>query len=233
MEKPIEYEQTDARWKNIMYSSHNDKTQTIGASGCGPTCAAMVIATLRDAKITPKDTCAWSIKKGFRSYNSGTAWAYFAAQMKEYGIEIEQTGDVNKALSALKNGLMVITSASKGIWTSSGHFILAYGLSDDGQTVYINDPNSEQSYRELAKVSYYKQQTSQFWIIKEAWQMKEEDIRRIVREELQGSGNTPSAWAKGDWEEAKKEGVTDGTKPQGYTTREQVITMIKRVLKSK
>ena len=37
-----------------------------------------------------------------------------------------------------------------------------------------------------------------------------------------------SAWAKSDWEEAKAKKITDGTAPQGFATRQEVITMIYR-----
>lgn len=40
--------------------------------------------------------------------------------------------------------------------------------------------------------------------------------------------NVPSSWAKEAWEWAKKEGITDGTNPQGNVTREQVVTMLHR-----
>jgi len=40
--------------------------------------------------------------------------------------------------------------------------------------------------------------------------------------------NTPSSWAKEAWEWAIKEGITDGTNPQGAITREQVVTMLHR-----
>ncbi|HSH25252.1 MAG TPA: N-acetylmuramoyl-L-alanine amidase [Massilibacterium sp.] len=40
--------------------------------------------------------------------------------------------------------------------------------------------------------------------------------------------NKPSNWAKEAWEWGKKNGITDGTNPQGMATREEVITMIKR-----
>ena len=32
----------------------------VGSAGCGPSCAAMVIATLKDKSVTPETTCAWS-----------------------------------------------------------------------------------------------------------------------------------------------------------------------------
>ena len=38
--------------------------------------------------------------------------------------------------------------------------------------------------------------------------------------------NQPSSWAKEAWEWAKKEGITDGTRPKDTATREEVITML-------
>ena len=42
--------------------------------------------------------------------------------------------------------------------------------------------------------------------------------------------NAPSPWAKEAWEWAKKEGITDGTRPKDPATREEVIVMIKNAL---
>ena len=38
----------------------------------------------------------------------------------------------------------------------------------------------------------------------------------------------PSAWAKEAWEWAKKEGITDGTRPKDTMTREEMVTMLYR-----
>jgi len=40
--------------------------------------------------------------------------------------------------------------------------------------------------------------------------------------------NTPSSWAKDAWEWAKKEGITDGTRPKDTMTREEMVTMLHR-----
>ena len=42
---------------------------------------------------------------------------------------------------------------------------------------------------------------------------------------------TVSDWAKEDWEKAKAEGLTDGTMPQAFATREQVVSMLNRINK--
>ena len=40
--------------------------------------------------------------------------------------------------------------------------------------------------------------------------------------------NTPSSWAKEAWEWAKKEGITDGTRPKDTMTREEMVTILYR-----
>jgi hypothetical protein len=169
LEKPIEYEQTDIRWKNIMYSSIGNRSQTIGTSGCGPTCAAMVISTLRDDNIQPPSACSWAVANGFRTANDGTAWGFFVPYFKRYNIKCRQSAKSSDALAALKKGYMVIAAAGKGIWTSGGHFILAWGLDAAGNRVYVHDPNSEAPLRELANVTNFKNECTQFWIIEESW----------------------------------------------------------------
>lgn len=52
---PISYLQTDTKWANKDYSAKGETT-TIGKSGCGPTAAAMVIASLADSTVTPAVT---------------------------------------------------------------------------------------------------------------------------------------------------------------------------------
>lgn len=44
----------------------------------------------------------------------------------------------------------------------------------------------------------------------------------------QQAAKTVSDWATNDWEKAIESGITDGTSPQSYATREQVISMIMR-----
>ncbi|MHC1723970.1 MAG: M23 family metallopeptidase [Aminipila sp.] len=64
--------------------------------------------------------------------------------------------------------------------------------------------------------------------IQEVEDLTETEVRKIVKEMLSGSGDTPSSWAKEAWEEATEKGITDGTKPQGSVTREQVVVMLNR-----
>ena len=179
MNAPIEYEQTDSRWRNIMYSPINNYADNIGNSGCGPTCAAMVVATLRDRSVTPDKAARWALDKGWVSPYDGTYWGFFKAYLGAYGIACEQVSkeQPEKAIAALRKDRMVITSMGKGHWTSIGHFILAYGLTPDGTKVKIHDPNSEASYRELGELSNFKAEAAQYWIIPEVWKVNINQIQ--------------------------------------------------------
>nr|WP_315021877.1 C39 family peptidase [uncultured Aminipila sp.] len=175
--KPISYLQTNPKWSGIDYSTKGEKT-TIGASGCGPSCMAMVIATLKNKAVTPKDTCAWALSHGFKAPNQGTYYSYFAPQGKAYDISIAQLNGSNlygktsqwasdyhtKALAEIKKGNMVICCMGKGNWTRSGHFILWYGLDKSGK-VLINDPNSTKIERTCAKLSLLQSQVKYYFIV--------------------------------------------------------------------
>jgi len=65
--------------------------------------------------------------------------------------------------------------------------------------------------------------------------MTPEQVREIVREELRaalsGNGTEPSGWAREEMAEAIAAGITDGTRPLGRATREEVAVMNLRTLK--
>lgn len=58
------YSQLDSRWKNNLYTVIGDNTQTIGRSGCGPTCAAMIVSSIKGS-IKPDKMADLFIKVGF------------------------------------------------------------------------------------------------------------------------------------------------------------------------
>lgn len=59
------------------------------------------------------------------------------------------------------------------------------------------------------------------------------DFKKHVQKELNKMGNTPSKWAKDAWAWAKKEGIMDGTDPQGAVTREQLAVILYRQAQKK
>lgn len=173
MKQPVSYKQTDSRWGSLPYSNRDERA-TIYGSGCGPTCTAMIIATLADSNVTPIDTCAWSVAHGYKATGMGTYNTYFVPQLAAYGIHSEylsaycyhNTGHAShaKVKTALQAGNWVIANVGPGIWTSGGHFILVYGI-DSADNVYINDPASSRDVRAKNTWANLSYQTKYYWIV--------------------------------------------------------------------
>ena len=139
--KSIFYDQTNPSWGSIMYSNHNDKEQTIGTSGCGPTSMAIIVATLKGNGVTPDTIAQYCIDNNFRTYNNGTANSFAASVASEYGLSHTGISDL-KIINKLNGNSMVIVSVN-GILTSTGHFVVISGVQvvDGVQYYCVYDPN--------------------------------------------------------------------------------------------
>lgn len=183
---PVQYFQGDPRWSNFSYSAPGENTN-IGRAGCGPTCAAMVIASLADKSITPAETAAWSLEHGCKALKQGTYYSYFVPQLAAYGIRAKQINGANiykrsdavamsahKAINkALQRGNWVIACMGKGNWTTSGHFILAWKT--DGTHVWIHDPASTKAGRIYNTLDFWENQIKFAWEIEVPQQAEKDD----------------------------------------------------------
>ena len=171
--KPIHYLQTDARWKAEPYRVPGE-TSTIGSAGCGPTSAAMLIASLKDVNVTPKTCADWSIKNKYKALRQGTYYTYFVPQFKVYGIECRRLNTANVygksndqvhelAKQELIKGNVLIACMGKGNWTSSGHFIVPYAY--ENGNVLINDPASTKSTRAKNTWKLFTSQVKFYWVV--------------------------------------------------------------------
>lgn len=246
--KPVWYLQTDSKWSKLPYANKNESA-TIGGSGCGPTCIAMVIATWVDSSVTPVTTCNWSQQHGYKATGNGTYHSYFVPQAAAYGLECKKlnetsiqymyASDANKyhdlAHDYVDDGYIVISLQGPGLWTSGGHFILWY--SNDGDDVLINDPASTKAARNRNTFSKLKEACRYYWAIKppeevisltnsEVLAAIDSAVESKINSILSGTGNVPSDWAKQYWYSACLAGLLDGTRPLGYVTREQIATIL-------
>ena len=163
-EQPIHYLQTDSKWENVIYSSSNNRTQTIGATGCGPTSLAMVLNKYIDKDITPVEAASFSVKNNHRTRNQGTSWTLFSDAAEKYDIEFYQTASSVEAKEWMKNNPngLIICSMKKGNWTNGGHFILLWKI-DEEDNVYINDPNSIEKNRLFNNFKNLSSQCKQYF----------------------------------------------------------------------
>lgn len=174
MIKPIDYKQYDTKWGSLSYAVDGE-VSTIKSAGCGPTCLAMVLASIVSPYIDPVTCASWARMKGYKVYRSGTSYNYPVVQAAQYGVIVKRLNVSNvygettnivheQALSELHKGNWIIACMGKGLWTSSGHFVVAYGC-DPGEYVYINDPASASKSRAYNKWSLFKSQVKYYWIV--------------------------------------------------------------------
>ena len=159
--QPVNNKQGDSKWGKTVYTSCGNNSQTIANSGCGPTAMSDIMASWIDHSITPVELCAYAVKHGFRTTNSGTAWAFFQSIADAYGFKgFVQTKSMATARAALKAGALVVASMGPGYWTSGGHFICLWKTDDT--YMYACDPAS--STRTKQKLGPFEEQRKQFFI---------------------------------------------------------------------
>lgn len=131
------YSQIDSRWKNKIYSSIGNASQTMGSSACGPTCAAMVVSSIKGT-ITPPEMADLYVKYGFRSANNGTYWSAFRWTADVFDIGYKEVYKLDEVVELLNDNYMVVVACGNGLFTTGGHFIVIYGI--EGDTLKIYDP---------------------------------------------------------------------------------------------
>lgn len=163
--QPKNFKQYDSKWGSVVYTKNNtySKKQTIRNSGCGPSSMADIVATWWDSSATPKTLAALSVKQGYRTTNSGTAWGFFEYCAKKYkASKFIQTSSYTTAENAIKNGAYVVCSMKPGLFTKGGHFICWWWT--DGKYNYTNDPASAAAKRAKQEIKYIKNECKQYFI---------------------------------------------------------------------
>ena len=132
------YSQADSRWASKLYSATNNHTQTMKSSACGPTCAAMVVSSSKGA-ILPTTMANLAVDNGYRTANSGTAWAFYPFVADYFGFkEYHTTSSFETAMKYLSKNYYIICSCGSGLFTSGGHYIVLAGI--EGDTIQVLDP---------------------------------------------------------------------------------------------
>ena len=133
----VYYSQIDSRWKNHPYPASNGyENKTIGTSGCGPTCAAMVVSAFKDI-VYPNQMGDIFRENGFR-VPGGTSIDAFPFVAEKWDLEYKRVKSSYEAHQACKEGWYVIINVAEGLWTTGGHYILAVGATDSD--IEIFDP---------------------------------------------------------------------------------------------
>ena len=248
--KPFSYKQGDQRWGGKPYRVPGEAS-TIASAGCGPTCAAMAIATLKDQRVTPETTCAWSVAHGYKALKQGTYYSYFKPQLAAYGIDCQQllgSRIINQpshpiheqVREYLRQGYWVVALMGPGTWTKSGHFVLVWNWDSK---VRILDPASSADKRLNGDPATFRREVRCYWLVDAREYNKEDEELRIDKltdeevlqlgKRLQAvMGKQPvSSALSPELQEAKAQGITDGSSPGAFCTRAQAAVMTLRAMK--
>ena len=184
MIKPVDYKQNDSKWGGLSYAVDGEKS-TIKSAGCGPTSLADVLATIVSPYIDPVTLAAWARYHNYKVKNSGTSYSFFEPCAKAYGVTVRRlnttsiygipwNGIHDKALAELQKGNWLIACMGKGNWTSSGHYVVAYGY--ENGYVYINDPASTKASRAKNTWELFKSQVKYYWAVEVPEEIKKNGI---------------------------------------------------------
>lgn len=165
----VYYNQTDERWGNHMYGTMH----TIAVGGCGPTALAMVVSSMTDRMIEPKEMADWSVENGHCCDGNGSYHTLINMGAEHFGLAVKSAGvgDGQQIIDALADGKLVVAIMGPGHFTVSGHFIVLRGVTAEGQ-ILVADPVSvrktglEWDFRIiLSEASRKTYNNGPFWII--------------------------------------------------------------------
>ena len=248
--RPVSYSQKDPRWRDHPYQVSGE-TDTIGASGCGPSCAAMLIETITGRTYTPEDACRWAVEHGYKAKGQGTYYSYFTPQFARFGIDCQmlnwaktygQPDHPNHRLveEKLRQGYYAIALMKRGLWTPTGHFVVLWWQDDKAR---ILDPNSTREDRVNGDLRRFRSEVQYYWLVdarehnKKEKLMTQEEFKAMfsrMREDWQD--NDCGSWSQEAREWAIREKLLSGGEPgpdgrpnymwKDMLTREQAVTLL-------
>ena len=151
--------QWDERWG---YQSYGNST--IAASGCGPTCMAMVIAGLTgDVTATPYKLAQYSEQQGYVDEEGNTYWEFMNRASLFWEISVTESGRDDALIAQeLAAGHPIICSVTQGEFTDAGHFIVLTGM--NGEMVTVKDPFSIENTEKPWVYADIADQIAAIWI---------------------------------------------------------------------
>ena len=79
------FSQHDSRWGQVLYTSTNNRNQTISTSGCGLLSITNAVYNLNGNFINPIDIGRFAVANGHRTANEGTAFSLYRAFANNFG----------------------------------------------------------------------------------------------------------------------------------------------------
>lgn len=154
--------QWDERWG---YETYGDDYMAV--TGCGPTALSMVYTGLTgDTSLNPYEMAKLAQNNGYYVNGSGSSWNMMLGLASQVGLDANEISlDENSIKKELSAGNPIICIMGPGDFTTSGHFIVLTGITDDGK-VQVNDPNSVKNSQKTWELDRIMGQMRDLWVYK-------------------------------------------------------------------
>ena len=155
--------QWDEMWGYETYGS-----SYLAVTGCGPTCLAMAGYYLTgDETMNPLSLAQFAEQNGYYAKGYGSSWTLISEGAGKLGLTATELPLVKKKMvNALEAGNPVILAMGKGDFTSTGHYIVLTGVTEEG--FRVNDPNSRENSKKLWTYEQLESQIRNIWEISSA-----------------------------------------------------------------
>lgn len=151
--------QWDKRWGYYNYGNY-----PIALNGCGPTALSMVIVGLTgDITKNPKTVADISYEQGYLVKDKGSSWTLMSEGVDLFGLNSKELPLSETIIrGSLKKGHPIIACMGPGDFTTTGHYIVLTGITEDGK-ILINDPNSKNRSNMKWNIDVLMEQTKNLW----------------------------------------------------------------------
>lgn len=166
----VYYNQKEEPW-----ASQNYGADPIAGYGCGPTALAMVVSTLREEEVNPAEMAQFCADCGYWAKRQGSYLSIVAGVADSYSIsytgispENYDRADLIARLSGEEFGIALMRN---GHFTSSGHFIVLRGVTDDGKILVADPASLERSLTLwdldliMSELSYSRSAGAPLWLL--------------------------------------------------------------------
>lgn len=149
--------QWDERWG---YKTYGNDFMAI--NGCDPTCLSMVSSYLKqNSQYHPYYIAQYAYRRGYYT-TQGTSWALMNEGAKDLGLKVQELPlSEDMIINQLQMNHPIICSMSKGIFTSTGHYIVLRDYKDG--YFYIHDPNSIEKSQQRYTFEQISNQIKNLW----------------------------------------------------------------------
>lgn len=242
-------------YKSVPYPSRSKPGATVSSSGCGVCCMSMVVEGLTGQTVTPAQMAPFAISSGARVDGGTDMHRLGKAASERWGLTMTTSSDIADVLTAVQQGGVVIANVGgdrgsyKGLFSNGGHYVVVAGITL-GRLV-VHDPGQyDGKYSTSSRTgrvqvvghdirvlpAYLDADCSnrepRYYIFEGATTLTDKEFEEYMDRYLaHRAALITSAWAEREVDEAIELGITDGTRPQSFATRQEVAIMVKRMMR--